>query len=60
MTHELYQKLNNSNIVKIYANMIRTSEIQVVRDLYENLTKHCSTHNQYQKLLPLFKERLGE
>lgn len=60
MAHELYDRLNNITIVKIYSNMIKNGELQVVRDLYENLNTHCSTHTQYQKLLPLFKERLGE
>ena len=57
---ELWLRLNNPQTVRMYANMIRTSDMNVVRDLYDNLSTYCSEHSKYNDLLPLFKERLGE
>lgn len=57
---EIYQRLNNPNVVKVYANMIKTSPENVVRELRTNITEHADDHPKYQMLENMFKERLGD
>jgi hypothetical protein len=57
--NEFYERMNNLNAYRTYAQMIRTSELNVVQDLYDNLSTHVNNHPKYPQLLELFKERLG-
>lgn len=57
---EIYQRLNNPNVVKVYVNMIKTSPENVVRELRANITEHADDHPKFEMLEQLFVERLGE
>lgn len=58
--NEIYQRLNNPNVVKVYVNMIKTSPESVVRELRKNIELQASEHPKYEMLENLFIERLGE
>ena len=57
--NEFYERMNNMSAYRTYALMIRTSELDVVQNLYDNLSTHVSNHPKYPQLHELFKERLG-
>ena len=40
--------------------MIRNSELDVVKNLYDNIKEQAEDHPKFEMLETLFKERLGE
>jgi hypothetical protein len=52
--------MNNPQVIRGYVQMIRNSEIEVVKDLRKNITEQANDHPKFEQLEQLFKERLGE
>ena len=57
--HDLYIRMNNPGVIRVYAQMIRTSHINTVKELYNNLVTHASDHPKFPDLEKLYKERIG-
>ena len=61
MTKQTFsERLNNPGVVRVYAQMIKTSPEDVVIDLRKNLQEHAKDHPKLELLEPLFVERLGK
>ena len=58
-TSEIYQRMNNPNVLKGYAQMIRTCDEDTVKELRDNITKQANDHPKFELIEKLFVERLG-
>jgi hypothetical protein len=52
-------RLNNPGVVRVYAHMIRTSPVDTVKELYNNLKEHAHDHPKFTDLEKLYKERIN-
>ena len=57
---DLYQRMNNTHVLRTYVHMIKNSDIDTVIKLRENLLEHANDHPAYQRLDEMFVERLGK
>jgi hypothetical protein len=57
-TH-LYQRMNNPTAFKVYMNMIKTYELDIVKELFANLTKDASDHPKYEVLKSAYDSRIN-
>lgn len=53
-------RINNYQAYRVWCNMIRTNDIDIVKALYDNLSQHLSDHPKWPTLKELFKERLKD
>jgi hypothetical protein len=60
MTISIKERLKNPQVFRGYCQMIRTSDIDVVKDLRKNIKAQAEGHSKQIELEVLFKERLGE
>lgn len=56
----IQQRLNNTQVVRVYRQMIENSPIEVVQDLRRNLQEQAPDHPRTKDLEVFFKQRLGE
>jgi len=54
------ERLNNTQIVRVYRHMIEYAPIETVLDLRKKLYEKASDHPRLQDLEIFFKKRLGE
>jgi len=52
-------RLNNPGVVRVYAHMIRTSPVDTVKELYDNIKSNAGQHPKFLELEKLYKERIG-
>lgn len=57
-TH-IYQRMNNTQVMKGYINIIKTYEDDVVKQLFANITKDASDHPHYNSLKAAYEQRYG-
>ena len=57
---DLYQRMNNTHVLRTYAHMIKNSDIDTVIKLRENLLEQANDHVAYKRLDEMFVERLGK
>ena len=57
--HDLYIRMNNPGVIRVYAQMIRTSDVNIVTELYNNLKEHAHDHPKFTDLEKLYKERIN-
>lgn len=55
----IYQRMNNTQVMKVYMNMIKTYEEDIVKDLFANITKEANDHPKYSNLKAAYDERFG-
>lgn len=60
MSLTIRQRLNDYRVVKTYISMIKNSDIEIVKELRNNLNTQANGHPKQLELEVLFKERLGE
>lgn len=53
----IYQRMNNPMVMKTYTNMIRNYEMDIVNDLYNNITKNASDHPRYSAIVEAYEAR---
>jgi len=56
----IQQRLNNTQVVRVYRNMIETAPLDVVIDLRKQLQEQAPDHQRTKDLEVFFKQRLGE
>ena len=56
----IQQRLNNTQVVRVYRNMIETAPTDVVIDLRKQLQEQAPDHQRTKDLEVFFKQRLGE
>jgi hypothetical protein len=56
----MHQRLNNSQIVRVYRHMIENATVDIVRDLRKNIQEQAPDHPRAKDLEVFFKQRLGE
>lgn len=56
----IYQRMNNTQVMKVYMNMIKTYEDDIVKDLFANITKEASDHPKYSNIKAAYEERYGK
>jgi hypothetical protein len=54
------ERLNNSQVVRVYRQMIENSDIEIVQNLRQNLREQAPDHPRTKDLEVFFKQRLGE
>ena len=54
------ERLIDHRVIQIYVQMISNADIQIVKDLRENLKIQAAGHSKQIELEKLFIERLGE
>ena len=57
MTH-LYERLNNNNVAKVLLRMIENSELNVAKELFDNITEQAKNHPRYPNLLQAYQKRI--
>ena len=60
MTISIKERLKDHKVLQVYRQMIRTADIDVVKDLRKNIKTQAEGHSKQIELEVLFKERLGE
>jgi hypothetical protein len=60
MTISIKERLKDHKVMQVYRQMIRTADIDVVKDLRKNIKTQAEGHSKQIELEVLFKERLGE
>lgn len=55
----IYQRMNNTQVMKVYMNMIKTYEDDIVKDLFANITKEASDHPKYENIKAAYEQRYG-
>jgi len=60
MTISIKERLKDHKVMQVYRQMIRTADIDVVKDLRKNIKAQAEGHSKQIELEVLFKERLGE
>lgn len=55
----IYQRMNNTQVMKVYMNMIKTYEEDIVKDLFANITKEASDHPKYSNIKAAYEQRFG-
>lgn len=56
----IYQRMNNTQVMKVYMNMIKTYEEDIVKNLFANITKEASDHPKYSNIKAAYEERFGK
>lgn len=54
------ERLNNTQVVRVYRQMIENAPIEVVKDLRKNLQTLAKNHPRTKMLEEFFVKRLGE
>ena len=55
----IYQRMNNTQVMKVYMNMIKTYEEDIVKDLFANITKEAGDHPKYSNIKAAYEQRFG-
>jgi hypothetical protein len=55
----LYERLDNPFAVKSLVNIIKTSDMEVVEELYANITRDASNHPRYEAIVKAYNERVN-
>lgn len=53
----LYQRMSNPYAFKVYMNMIRTYELDIVHDLYKNLQSEADDHPRFVDIKSAYEAR---
>lgn len=54
----IYERMNNSQVVKVYLHMIKNDDLNVVKALVGNITLEADDHPRYGAILSAFESRL--
>jgi len=60
MTISIKQRLNDHKVMQVYRHMIKTQDVEVVKELRKNIKAQADGHAKQLELEELFIERLGE
>lgn len=55
----IYQRMNSHQVMKSYYNILRTAEMSIVQDLYNNITENADDHPNYPTIVEVYQERLN-
>lgn len=58
--NHLYQRMSNQTAFKVYMNMIKTSEEQIAKELFANLTLHAKDHPRYENIKAAYVDRFSK
>jgi hypothetical protein len=59
MNKHLYDRLNNPFAVKALVNIIKSSDMETVEELYANITRDASNHPRYAAITQAYNERVN-
>lgn len=54
----IYNRMNDTKVVKVYLNMIRENALQDVKHLVGNITLEASDHPRYPAIMTAYEQRL--
>lgn len=60
MTVSIKERLKDPKVMQVYRHMIKTQDIDVVKELRKNIKSQAEGHAKQIELEVLFAERLGE
>lgn len=56
----IYQRMNNTQVMKVYMNMIKVYEEDIAKSLFTNITKEAGDHPKYSNIKAAYEERFGK